>query len=97
MITGCHSTLVDSLTHKQIQDTLDIFDMVFMTDDKYRLLACLDEKAQPYDKSGDFTIYHLALDHHDYFMNYGIYANGLLVESCSQRYLKELSGMRLIE
>ena len=28
---------------------------------------------------------------------YGIYANGLLVESCSQRYLKELSNMDLIE
>lgn len=97
VITGCHSTLVDGLTHKQIQDTLGIFDMVFMTDDKYRLLACLDEKAQPYEKSGNFTIYHIALDHADYFMNYGIYANGLLVESCSQRYLKELSGMRLIE
>lgn len=97
VITGCHSTLVDGLTNKQIQDTLQIFDMVFMTDDKYRLLACLDEKAQPYEKSGSFTIYHIALDHDDYFMNYGIYANGLLVESCSQRYLKELSGMRLIE
>lgn len=97
VITGCHSVLVDGLTHKQIQDTLQIFDMVFMTDDKYRLLACLDEKAQPYEKSGSFTIYHIALDHADYFMNYGIYANGLLVESCSQRYLKELSGMRLIE
>lgn len=97
VITGCHSVLVDGLTNKQIQDTLQIFDMVFMTDDKYRLLACLDEKAQPYEKSGDFTIYHIALDHVDYFMNYGIYANGLLVESCSQRYLKELSGMRLIE
>jgi uncharacterized repeat protein (TIGR03803 family) len=97
VITGCHSVLVDGLTHKQIQDTLQIFDMVFMTDDKYRLLACLDENAQPYEKSGDFTIYHIALDHADYFMNYGIYANGLLVESCSQRYLKELSGMRLIE
>jgi hypothetical protein len=97
VITGCHSTLVDGLTNKQIQDTLSIFDMVFMTDDKYRLLACLDEKAQPYEKSGSFTIYHIALDHDDYFMNYGIYANGLLVESCSQRYLKELSGMRLIE
>ena len=97
VITGCHSTLVDGLTHKQIEETLLIFEMVFMTDDKYRLLACLDEKAQPYEKSGSFTIYHLALDHDDYFMNYGIYANGLLVESCSQRYLKELSGMKLIE
>jgi hypothetical protein len=33
----------------------------------------------------------------DYYMNYGIYANGLLVETCSQRYLKKLSGMEIIE
>ena len=26
-----------------------------------------------------------------------IYANGLLVESCSKRYLKEISNMTLIE
>ena len=32
----------------------------------------------------------------DYFMNYGIYANGLLVETCSKRYLKELSKMDLL-
>ena len=97
VITGCHSILVDQLSNTQILETLQKFDMVFMTDDKYRLLACLDEKTQPYEKSGKFTIYHLALDHENYFMNYGIYANGLLVESCSQRYIKELSGMRLIE
>jgi len=29
-------------------------------------------------------------------MNYGIYANGLLVESCSKRYLIELSKMEII-
>jgi hypothetical protein len=30
-------------------------------------------------------------------MNYGIYANGLLVETSSKRNLKELSGMILVE
>lgn len=30
------------------------------------------------------------------YINYGIYANGLLVESCSKRYLKELSNLTLI-
>jgi hypothetical protein len=29
-------------------------------------------------------------------MNYGIYANGLLVETCSKRYLSELSNMRIL-
>ena len=38
-----------------------------------------------------------ALENDNYYMNYGIYANGLLVETCSKRYLKELSNMTLIE
>ena len=29
-------------------------------------------------------------------MNYGIYANGILAETTSIRYIKELSGMKLI-
>jgi hypothetical protein len=32
-----------------------------------------------------------------YDFDYGIYANGLLVETCSKRYLKDASGMTLIE
>jgi hypothetical protein len=69
----------------------------FATDDKHRLPACVDERASVYEKEGFFTIYHLALDNEDYYMNYGIYANGLLVETCSKRYLKELSKMELTE
>jgi hypothetical protein len=71
--------------------------VVCVTDGKYRLPACLDKKADIYDTTGEFTIWHIALDHNDYFMNYGIFANGLLVESCSKRYLKELSNMTLVE
>jgi hypothetical protein len=44
----------------------------------------------------EVTIWHIALENDDYYMNYGIYANGLLVESCSKRYLKELSKMEIV-
>ena len=57
--------------------------------------ACVDDKTIPYDKEGYFTIYHIALDNDNYFGNYGVYANGLLVETCSKRYLKEISKMTL--
>jgi hypothetical protein len=60
-------------------------------------MAYLDEKAKPFEEEGTFTIYHLALENEHYTGNYGIYANGLLVESCSKRYLKELSHMELLE
>ena len=70
---------------------------IMVTDRKYRIMACIDERAEPYRKEGLHTIWHLALDHDDICMNYGIYANGLLVETCSKRFLKEYSGMELIE
>jgi surface protein len=96
IITGCHSILVDNLvTHKKIEEIKKVLGGVYFTDDKLRMPACLDEKASVYEVKGDFTIYHIALENDDYYMNYGVYANGLLVETCSKRYLKELSNMVL--
>jgi surface protein len=97
VITGCHSLLVDKFTQEQREQNLKIFNKIYITDDKYRLPACIDEKTIPYEKDGLFTIYHIALDNNDYYSNYGVYANGLLVETCSKRYLSELSNMTLIE
>jgi hypothetical protein len=73
------------------------FKKIYATGDKYRLMACIDERSNVYPKQGYHTIYHLALENDNYYFNYGIYANGLLVESCSKRYLKELSNMTLID
>jgi hypothetical protein len=99
IITGSHSILVDNFVNeKQKQQTIEMNNgRLFITDNKYRLPACLDERTSVYEIPGTYTIYHLALENDNYFMNYGIYANGLLVETCSQRYLKELSNMTLIE
>jgi len=82
-ITGCHSILVSVMTDDQWENTKAVNKTIYVTDNHFRLIACADEKAEPYNKEGFMTIYHIALDHHDIYMNYGIYANGLLVESCS--------------
>jgi BspA type Leucine rich repeat region (6 copies)/Hint domain len=97
IITGCHSILVDNFEEGQREKTIEINGDTYVTDDKYRLPACVDSRTKPYEKEGTFTVYHIALENDDYYMNYGIYANGLLVESTSKRYLKELSNMTLIE
>lgn len=94
-ITGCHSILVDQLNEQQTTDTLREAQDIFITDDKYRLMAFLDERAQPWTNEGTYSIYHIYLDHPDDLMNYGIYANGLLVESCSKRSMEEKSYMTL--
>jgi hypothetical protein len=96
IITGCHSILVDEFKEDEKEKTSDVLGNIYITDDKYRLPACVDKKAKSYEKNGLFTIYHIALENDNYYMNYGIYANGLLVETCSKRYLCELSEMTLI-
>jgi hypothetical protein len=95
-ITGCHSILVPWMTDDQWENTKAVNGDIFVTDNHFRLIACADEKAEPFNKEGFVNIYHVALEHDDYFMNYGIYANGLLVESCSKRYLTEISNMRIL-
>jgi hypothetical protein len=99
VITGCHSILVeDFLSEEQREKTMEYNKgRVFITDNHYRLPAFLDDRTSVYEPAGTYTIYHFALENEDYYMNYGVYANGLLVETCSKRYLKEKANMSLIE
>ena len=96
IITGSHSILTKTITDVQREKTIELLGRIFNTDKHYRLMACVDERSTPYEKQGTFNIYHLALENDHYYSNYGIYANGLLVETCSKRYMNELSGMTLL-
>jgi hypothetical protein len=87
-VTGCHSILVDSITVAQRSKIENILGKIYVTDKKYRLLTCVDERAEPYEEEGTFNIYHLALESEENNKNYGIYANGLLVESCFERRIE---------
>ena len=80
-ITGCHAILVDQLTTVQRAGIINTLERIFVTDRKYRLPACIDERAAVVQTAGEFTVWHFALEHHDIKMNYGVYAQGLLVES----------------
>jgi len=98
VLTGAHSILVtDFKDEEEKQRTIKVNGDIYVTDGKGRLPACADERTTIYEIPGTYTIYHIALEHDDYYMNYGVYANGLLVETCSKRYLKELSQMTLLE
>jgi len=97
VMTGCHSILVDSFNDDvQKKQVMGFFGRIHVTDDKYRLPSCIDERAKIYEPEGVCLIYHLALNNVNELNNYGIYANGLLVESCSKYYLEKRSGMTLI-
>jgi len=99
VITGCHSILlVDEFpSEEEREKTREVNGYLYVTDGMYRIPACADKRTSVYKPAGNYTIYHFALEHDDYYMNYGVYANGLLVETCSKRYLKEISNMELIE
>jgi surface protein len=98
VITGCHCILVDNFKdEEEMLKTNEVNGGIYITYDKYRLPACVDERTSVYEKEGFHTIYHFALENDDYYMNYGIYANGLLVETSSKRYITELSRLEIIE
>jgi hypothetical protein len=97
VLTGNHSILVDTITNEEQQQITETLGRIYVTEEKYRLPAFNDTRAVPYDQRGEFRIWNLALENEDYYANYGIYANGLLVETTSCRYIKELSRMTLID
>ena len=100
VLTGAHSILIENstslVTAEQVEKIIEVNGAIYLTEDKLRLPACVDEKTTVFPNAGTYTIYHIALENDDYYMNYGIYANGLLVETTSKRYLKELSNMTLL-
>jgi len=95
-MTGAHSILVPKLSDVQREKTVALFGHVYLTDRRSRLMTYLDERSEPYDKEGEFTVWHFALEHEDRHVNYGVYANGLLVESASIRWMEEFSNMEII-
>jgi len=95
-ITGCHSILEFPITAAQKEASMNKLGKMYVTDNKYRLMACVDERAEPWNSEGAYPIWHFALEHPDERMNYGAYVNGgLLVETCSIQFLKSKSNMTL--
>ena len=81
-LTGFHSILVDSITEEQRNKMIEIQQKIYVTEGKYRLLACVDDRCKPSEKEGAYTIWHFALENDHMNKNYGVWANGLLVETC---------------
>ena len=97
IITGCHAILIKNFKdQEQIEKTQEVLGKIYITDKHYRLPACVDERTKIFEEEGVHTIWHFSLEHSDYYMNYGVYANGLLVETTSNRMMLELSGMTLV-
>ena len=95
-VTGMHSALVFDLTKDQMDSVYDTLEDIYLTEGLYRLPACVDERSEIYGEEGYFDVYHIALANEDYYGNYGVYANGQIMETTSLRYLKEIAQMELV-
>jgi hypothetical protein len=95
-LTGCHSILVPNLSDTERRKTEEALRDIFITGNKYRLMACIDQRAEPWVSAGTYTIWHLALENKDVTKNYGIYVNGgLLVETCCLQRMRSNSNLTL--
>ena len=86
-LTGCHSVLEHPLTQAQKEAVTKHLGKLYVTDKKNRLTAFADERAEPWNSEGTYTVYHFALENDDEKMNYGVYANGgILTETINEKY-----------
>lgn len=82
-VSGKHSRLVDELTQEQISSTLKIWSKLQQINDKYLLMACVDELFTDVKDENIYDMYQIILQSDSPSQQYGIYANGLLSESMS--------------
>ena len=91
VLTGGHSVLLDDVSGDQLNRIKRSFGSVFFTEGKIRLLAKDDDEAEPYLKKGPFPIYNFVLEAPNEHTNYGVFANGKLVESSFPYWVKKMN------
>ena len=87
IITGCHSVLVPTLTDDEREKIEKDYGEVYVTDKQYRLPAYIDKRSTEWLNEGYYDIYHFTLENNWEHGNYGVFANGVLVESVSEYHL----------
>jgi hypothetical protein len=88
IITGNHGVLLDTLTEKESNDQLYIMKVKRLPtiDGKYLLFANMCQSYEQITNTNTYTYYHFALeDSGDHLKKYGVWANGVLVETTSRK------------
>jgi hypothetical protein len=93
ILTGGHSVLLDEVSGTQLERIKESFGNIFFTEGKIRLMAMDDDEAEPYLKKGPFPIYNFVLEAPNDHTNYGVFANGKLVESSFPYWVKKMNAM----
>lgn len=100
-ITGAHAVLYDTIGERQKEQMNKLsakFDMDYSMkiDGKCKLIAYYDNNFEECNEDCYFNIYHLVLESDKPDTNYGIYANGILVESTDEITLVRMNNYSLI-
>lgn len=92
MVTGGHSILVDSMSEKENIKNLEYFGgHKLEIDGKQLLLAGASDDFKALDNTDIYTYYHFVLENDgDYDVRYGVWANGVLSETPSEKFLTEV-------
>jgi hypothetical protein len=81
IITGGHSILVDKFTEKEYNTTLNIW-KIDQFDNKFLLMSGISDKFEQIKEKKMYNFYHFSLENDgDIDKRYGVYANGVLVET----------------
>ena len=98
VITGFHARLVDEYKDdEQREKARELVHDDDKLDNKFKLPAYVDESSSVYEEKGFHNVYHLVLENEDVKGKYGIYANGMLLESCSQFDMINYANMKMHE
>ena len=92
ILTGNHSLLVKKLKKTELPNIVAVLGKMYGTDDHFRLPAYADDRSTPFPSKGIFSIYHFALEHERDTANYGVYANGVLVETSCKAHMRKYMG-----
>ena len=95
-ITGRHCVLHRTISGRLREQLIEHMGDVYSTEELYRVQAWMDDRAEPYKDASPVTVWHIALENENIYHNYGVWANGLLVETCSIIYLTKISDMELV-
>ena len=91
ILTGGHSILVSSLTEDQEKKQKRNWRYNRMIEDKYLLLAHVNEKFEKIKNRNSYTYFHLILKSENKDERFGIWANGILTEICSKKTFKKIN------
>ncbi len=95
-VTGDHCILHKMISTEKKHQVFAYMGDIFITEDHYRVPAFLDDRAESYENADAATIWHFALENPNIYHNYGVMANGILVESSSLHYMYKYSNMKMV-